>query len=358
MECLASLEISCAMQHAFIEGMASMDKDDSPLKTAVFLDGRPGHEKQTLGIVRALGRLRPLQITEIRVDRRPLLKEVCAWGRYFLGSNDVAPSSDQGHYDLLIGTGSRTHIPMLSQKRRSRALCVTCMAPSSLLIGRFDLCCVPEHDGIPAGKNVLLTIGPPNCARPAAGHDPKRGLILLGGVDEKSHSWNSAEIIAYVQDLATRERRKRWTVSSSPRTPQETVFLLEELAKKMENIEFFRYENTAPGWVEEQYAANGTVWVTADSMSMVYEALSSGCHVGILPVAWKRRNSKFNRSERSLLEHDLAVSFKDWRDGTALWVSHAPLDEAGRCAGAILKMLRQKENAVAEKACSGRPEPL
>ena len=128
--------------------------------------------------------------------------------------------------------------------------------------------------------------------------------------------------------------------------PYETVLLMEGVAKELENVEFFRYENTASGWVEEQYARNGTVWVTADSMSMVYEALSSGCDVGILPVVWKKQNSKFIRSERYLLEHGLAVSFKDWQDGGALWQANAPLDEAGRCAEAIIKMMHHNESKV------------
>ena len=331
-----------------LQMMGLMDKGAyQPLKVAVFLDGRPGHEKQTQGIVKALHRLHPLEVTEIRISRKPFGRELWSWVGYFLGLKSLVTST-QGPFDLLIGTGSHTHIPMLTYKRDSHALCVTCMAPLPILRGRFDLCCVPEHDGIPAGSNVLLTVGPPNCSASSSEHDRNRGLILLGGVDEKSHHWNSSEIIAKVQDLAVREGGKTWTVSSSPRTPQETIFLMDEVAKKLENVEFFRYENTASGWVEEQYACNGTVWVTADSISMVYEALSSGCNVGILPVVWKKRNSKFIRSERYLLEHGLAVSFAAWRDGVALWKSNAPLDEAGRCAEAIITMMHKREKGAAE----------
>jgi uncharacterized protein len=72
-------------------------------------------------------------------------------------------------------------------------------------------------------------------------------------------------------------------------------------------------------------------------MSMVYEALSAGCHVGILPVVWKRKNNKFSRSEMYLLEHGLVVSFQDWREGTAQWKLHEPLNEAGRCAEEIMR---------------------
>lgn len=327
--------------------MDVMDRGEGlPLKVAVFLDGSPGHEKQTLGIVRALRRLHPLEETEIRIVRRSPGQEAWAWLRYLLGL-DSPPAGIQGAFHLLIGTGSHTHIPMLSSKRHCHALCVTCMAPSILLRGRFDLCCVPEHDGIAARDNVLLTIGPPNCSIPSAEHDQSRGLVLLGGVDEKSHFWNSVEIAESVRTLAITEKDKRWTVSSSPRTPAATIILMEGLAKELENVEFFRYENTASGWVEEQYGGNGTVWVSADSMSMIYEALSAGCNLGIIPVAWKDRNNKFSRSERFLLEHGLVVSFDAWKKGAARWNSREPLDEAGRCAQAILDKLQSMRRGPA-----------
>ena len=311
------------------------------LKVAVFLDGSPGHEKQTLGIVKALQRLHPLEVTEIKVSRQSLWQDAWAWIKYLVGM-DFRANSARNHYDMLIGTGAHTHIPMLSCKRLSDVFCVTCMTPVRILMGRFDLCFIPQHDGIPAGNNIFITVGPPNCSEAEAGHDQNKALILLGGVDQKSHHWSSAEISAYIRDLVSTENRMEWTISSSPRTPMESVSQIEKLADHLDHVTFFRYENTAPGWVEKQYSKNGTVWVTADSMSMVYEALTAGCHVGILPVAWKNEKNKFKRSERYLLDHGLVVSFKAWKEGEAHWNENKPLDEAGRCADEILRKWYQK----------------
>ena len=117
---------------------------------------------------------------------------------------------------------------------------------------------------------------------------------------------------------------------------------MEKIAGQYENITFFRYESTPTGWIEKQYYKNSSVWVTADSMSMVYEALSAGCHVGILPVVWKNQHNKFKRSETYLLEQGLVVSFTDWRAGTARWKLHEPLNEAGRCAEEIMRRWLKK----------------
>jgi hypothetical protein len=80
-----------------------------PLKVAVFLDGSPGHEKQTMGIVKALQGLHPLEVTEIKTGHTSPWQEAWAWIRYFLGM-DVPSTSAQVSYDLVIGTGSHTHI--------------------------------------------------------------------------------------------------------------------------------------------------------------------------------------------------------------------------------------------------------
>ena len=255
---------------------------------------------------------------------------------------DFQADSAREQYDLLIGTGSHTHIPMLSCKRHSDALCVTCMAPSRILLGRFDLCFIPQHDGISAGNNIVITVGPPNCSEAEEGHDQNKALILLGGVDLKSHHWSSAEIGANIRDLVLTEKRMEWTISSSPRTPMETVTLIEKMTHDLDHVTFFRYENTESGWIERQYSANGTVWVTADSMSMVYEALSAGCRVGILPVIWKNEKNKFKRSEKYLLDHGLVVSYQAWKEGAAQWNVNQPLHEAGRCADEIMKKWYQK----------------
>ena len=315
--------------------------DYRPLKVAVFLDGTPGHEKQTKGIVHALGRLIPLDVTELKIERQSPLRDVWLWVRY-LFSLDSFDAGGHGKYDVLIGTGSHTHISLLSCKKNSSALAFTCMAPLWFVRNRFDLCFVPQHDGIKPGKHVFLTTGPPNSAEAGKAHDQNKGLILLGGVDIKSHYWNSEEIAGYVQELVSKETDKEWIISSSPRTPKETVSLIENLALQFYNVTFFKYEDTSPGWVEEQYGKNNTVWVTADSMSMIYEALSAGCTVGILPVVWKNRNNKFKRSEDFLLDHGLVASFAAWRQGNPGWKVKQPLNEAGRCAAEIVKIWRRK----------------
>ena len=133
------------------------------LRIAAMLDGRPGHEKQTMGILAALQKRRRIEIIRVKVGRLSLLDEVVETSRLFLPiSPDWATGWPEGKVDLLLGTGSRTHLPMLSYKKKYAVPVVTCMSPPIYLRHRFNLCLVPEHDGVAAGNNILLTIGAPN----------------------------------------------------------------------------------------------------------------------------------------------------------------------------------------------------
>jgi len=306
------------------------------MRVIAFFDGRPGHEKQTRGILHALREMVELEIIERRVPQRSL------WGDIldFLcllrpGQGDYDSSFPEG--DLLIGTGSRTHFPMLRAKKQTGLPVVTCMTPAVFLRKQFDLIFAPEHDGVDARDNIIRTIGPPNCATITEEKISGRGLILIGGIDRKSHFWSSSDIEGYVRQIAKRENDVQWTIATSPRTPAETVQRLDVLAQEISNLRLFRFEETASGWIERQYSECMRVWVTADSMSMIYEALSAGCRVGLLPLRWKKKNSKFRRSEEFLSRNGMVVSYLNWLSGTEVRQTKQPLNEAKHCAEEILK---------------------
>jgi len=310
----------------------------TPLEIVAFFDGRPGHEKQTRGILSALSRLTPLSVHERWVRPGSVLKSLKAWIQYFRCRIRPDPRSESRMtIDLIIGTGTHTHLPMLMLKERSGARVVTCMTPAYPLIRRMDLCFVPMHDGVAAGGNRFTTVGPPNTAHPMGAKNPQKGLILIGGIDEKSHRWSTGRILSQIQSLLQKESSLRWTLSSSPRTPQETIAAVAALAARHPHAEFFRSESTPAGWIEKQYSENQTVWVTADSISMVFEALTAGCRVGLLPVAWKGSHSKIKRSVDYLIAHRWVTPFETWSTGGRLVGGETELNEARRCAEEILK---------------------
>ncbi len=310
----------------------------STLSVIALVDGRPGHEKQTMGIIQALQRRVPVQVIRIKVEKFRFFDELIQTCRLYLPSCKAGLSHPEvSKADLLIGTGSRTHLPMLLYKKKYAIPAITCMTPAVHLQKRFDLCFVPEHDHASARKNIMRIVGSPNCCQNKKQHCKECGLILLGGVDSKSHHWDDRQVVQMVEKIVKREDKLFWTISSSPRTPKDTVLMVKQLLEKYENIHFFDYRDTPPGWVEEQYDKNQVVWVTSDSISMVYEAISAGCSVGILPMQWLKENSKFKRNETLLLERRLVTSFTSWEQGEMIYGENIELKEAQRCADRILQ---------------------
>lgn len=308
-----------------------------PLTIVAFFDGTPGHEKQTRGILAALAAITPIHVSKKEIPHPCFSAQVKDWMHYLVSFAIPRQQAEPDQsVDIIIGTGSQTHIPMFLYNKAYRAKIVTCMTPNFPLRRKMDLCFVPQHDGLNPGNNIVVTIGPPNTATFTGDHDINCGLILVGGLDKKSHTWNSDKTMAQIESIIKKEPAKKWTISSSPRTPEDMIRLLEKFASDSFNTEFFKSADTPDGWIEKEYAKNKTVWVTADSISMVYEALTAGCNVGILPVYWKKKNSKFQKSEAYLIQNRRVTPYDMWLASNQV-TNEAPLDEAARCAREILQ---------------------
>lgn len=301
-----------------------------------FYDGRPGHEKQTAGILERLKEKVDLQVVSIQVDRPSVFRQGLDLLRYL---TSLLPAVEQRLMacDFLIGTGTQTHLPMLAQKRQLGIPAITCMTPAPYLQKHFDLIFAPQHDEAGEGDNIFTTIGPPNSNCNQRKHVAGRVLVLIGGIDPSSHRWDTEDVIGAIEKLAGKEPKKEYIISSSPRTPPDTVTRLKKLAEGSQGIRFFDFHDTPSGWVEKEYGLCQEVWVTGDSISMVYEALSSGCQVGIIPVHWLKKDSKFSKSEEYLWHSGFTRTLEDFLSGKEIPGGVTELNEAGRCADEIIR---------------------
>jgi len=306
------------------------------LKIKAFWDTREGHVKQTRGIINALADITPVDVTDVFVQKDGIWTTISDLYFFICSIFKNIKGAQSSQFDILIGTGSHTHIPMLTDKQKSEKA-VTCMTPDWPLGKFFNLCFIPEHDLPQKADNDFITTGPPNTAVDRKQHDPGKGLIVIGGVDKKTHKWNSEEIIWQISCIVKREPDIYWTLSTSPRTPAEMNSMCEKLEEKFSNMKFMPFEQTSRGWIEEQYAIAEYTWVSADSVSMVYEALTAGCHVGVLSVTWKNQNNKIARSIGLLEKSRKIVTFEGWKSSNAAWSANESLNEAERCALEIVK---------------------
>jgi mitochondrial fission protein ELM1 len=290
-----------------------------PLVVWRFIDGKPGHENQSLGLANALAELLPVDVRTLAVRG--------GWRRWpgLLAGRCVADAALPPP-DLLVGAGHATHLPMLVCRRRRGGRIVVLMRPS-LPRRWFDLCVIPQHDAVAVADGVLLSRGVLNTLRPAAHKDPQLGLILVGG-PSAHYRWDAAALCAQIGEIARRDLR-RWVVATSRRTPAETSQALGRIAAA--NLTLVPHEQTAPGWLAGQLQPAAVAWVTEDSVSMLYEALTAGAACGVLPVP-VRRAGRVRAGLQGLLADGLVTSFAAWQRDGRLAAPDQPLGEAARCA--------------------------
>jgi hypothetical protein len=291
-----------------------------PLVLWRFKDGKPGHEKQTQGLCDALARRTTVRILEIPVERG--WKNLLHWltGRFPAGHDLPAP-------DLLIGAGQATHLPLLAARRAFGGRTVVLMRPS-LPLALFDLCLIPEHDAPPRRANVIPTLGALNNLIPQGRHVPDQGLILVGG-PSGHFQWDSRAVARQIGELVRTRTDMAWTLTTSRRTPPEFLGHLDAAP-----LELCPVETTPPGWLEDRLHRAGEAWVTPDSVSMVYEALTAGCRVGLFDLP-ARPGSRVARGVMDLKSKGYVSAFPSGPDRPV--VAGVILNEADRCARIILE---------------------
>lgn len=295
----------------------------APLVIWALSDGRAGHVNQTRGLVNALAATRGSEAHWIDAPGPARALMQLAMSRFPAGDRLPRPG-------LVIGAGHRTHLPLLAARRATGARAVVLMRPT-LPARCFDLCIVPEHDGV-TGENIVVTRGALNAVAPGATKDARAGLLLIGGPSRHS-GWNAAAIVQAVRDIALRDRDVQWTLTTSRRTPADSVRALQAL--ELSNLRVVRFADTDPQWLPQQLASASRAWVTEDSVSMVYEALTARTLVGLIPVP--RQGTHRVARGMDMLVRDRLVTPLDWyRAGNAMFVPDVPFDESERVARLIL----------------------
>ncbi len=275
-----------------------------------------------MGLIRALEALHPLDVHTI--DALPGWKALLG----YFGLN-VTPVKTLPSPDLIIGAGHGTHLSMLMAKR-SRGGRTVVLMKQSLPTDWFDLCVIPEHDDVPVANNIMLTHGVLNTIVPGKEQDAAKGLILIGG-PSSHYQWDETQLASALQLIVSHDEI-HWMLTTSRRTPDTAVEKLRSLSS--DKLELIPWQQTRRNWVAEQLKTASKVWITEDSVSMLYEALTSGATCGILPVP-HTKDSRISDSVQKMVKDRVVTSFTDWQASGALDNIAASFNEAARVAGEI-----------------------
>ncbi|MGA9698068.1 ELM1/GtrOC1 family putative glycosyltransferase [Acinetobacter sp. ANC 3781] len=240
-------------------------------------DGKAGHRSQAVGLYKAMQRQSADEVTfeEILIDQLPIFSLVSAMFKKSIVTLKQPP-------DYIFGVGSHTQLRvLLLGKVFPQAKTVILMKPN-FPVNWFDYAIIPEHDGVDASEHVITTQGALNPIVNEQRHQPNRFLIALGG-SSKRHHWNEEKVLDAIQQIVNLHPQAEIILTTSRRTPEEFLAHLNEKSFKSQ-LKIFPVEKTPQGWIFEEMQKAKAVWVTEDSVSMIFEALTAGCQVGIIEI--------------------------------------------------------------------------
>ena len=292
------------------------------LSILLLSDGKPGHFNQSKGLAEALARHTPSEVNIIELPLGSWWKKI----RYATAQLASLPKPD-----IIIGAGHRTHVPLLYLGRKMKARSIVMMRPS-LPTRLFDLCLIPEHDlkNRALKTNVIPTVGALNriIANKAKSH---QGLILIGG-PSKEFAWHESSLLEAVAEIS-RTNNHIWHLTDSRRTP---IGFMESVSPSP--VILHPHQDTSADWLPNQLQQASEVWVTEDSVSMIFEALSSGAAVGLLPMKRLKENGKIQQTIKRLIDSNSLTTYSSWLAQRKLSPAPTILNEADRCA----KIITQK----------------
>ncbi len=299
-------------------------KERGPRRLVIwrFADGKSGHDNQSFGLAEALAEQLECEILTLSPLSAPKALACLVAGR---GFSDLSPDPD-----LILGAGHATHLSMLAARRSRGGRAVVLMTPT-LPRRLFDLCLIPEHDQIKEDPGTVVTRGALNRVRPGS-KLANYGLILVGG-PSRHFAWHDEAVLQQIRSIIERDAGTRWTLTTSRRTPGE--FSRKLLALESTNVSVKPVTQTPSGWLVQELGRASKVWVTEESASMVYEALSGGAAVGLLSLEAKRPN-RVSRGIDRLVTAGTVVRFENWFQGNDLEAPKSALSEAQRCAAVII----------------------
>lgn len=293
----------------------------APLVVWQLTDGKPGHEHQTLGLIRAMERLMPVQTIRIDLRQQPVGIMDILMRRF---PNDYPEPS------LVLGAGHGTHLALLAAKLATGGRTVVLMKPS-LPLSWFDYVIMPQHDHPPHQPHVMGTYGVLNPVTPAPALKQDRGLMLLGG-PSKRHGWDEEGMVSQLKAVLAAHPNVQWQISTSRRTPEHTFLEIRNIAP---HAKVWSDSETPQGWVEQQLQEAGQVWVSEDSVSMIFESLTAGGQVGVLQTP-RLQEDRITQAIDQLLVQRWLTSFESWRKSGVL--QRAPrFCEADRAADWLLR---------------------
>ncbi len=248
--------------------------------------------------------------------------------------------------DIVISAGRKTFPIARYIKKQSKAKIVQLMHPGFPAWG-IDLLVVPEHDGFTPNSKTMVTIGAPNRVQPdflnqeaaiwerTLSHlKTPRMAVLLGG-DTKGITFTQQDGIKLAEQVqALTLGQGSLLVSSSRRTPKVFADSFKSAIKQPMHFHDPAISRSNPYYAF--LALSGAIVATADSVSMMSEA----CTTGKPAYIYKPTQFEAPKHQR-LLSKLLYNNYSTLSDGSKPISSPIPkLETSNQVAARIKEMIK------------------
>ena len=287
-------------------------------------DGKAGHRSQALGLFKAMQKQTNIDLTfeEISIDHLPLLSLLTAYKKQKHAAVSQQP-------DYIFGVGSHTQLRVLLMGKVFPCAKTVILMKPNFPLSWFDHVVIPEHDGVLERENVIVTQGALNPIENEQRHIANRILIALGG-SSKRHIWNADKVMSAIQQIVQQNMQCDIILTSSRRTPADFLPAVAQQSFASQ-LQIFPVEETPQGWIFEEMQKAEAVWVTEDSVSMIYEALTAGCKVGIIQID-RAKEDRITHSVEHLIDQKIVSNARQ----IAELYSTTAFKEAERVANRML----------------------
>lgn len=278
----------------------------APLKVLILSDGKPGHYHLSEGIVAAARRLRPLDVRRLEL-RRPyvlstrVLSALVNLGMppervltlvYGIDPKMLEPAS------LVVSAGGKTLAANIAAAQLLGAKNVFYGSLRRFKPDDFSLV-LTSYRAVATRPRHAMTlkpsgVDPDDLPRPQTGDAQTMGVLIGGptrGIGFSANDWR--QLYSFLASMHA-ERRARAIVSNSRRTPPSVSDEIAQRAKDPASgiARFIDVRTAGSGTLEQLFAESDTVLCTADSSSMLSEAI------------WLRRRTIALMPERAWLTLD------------------------------------------------------
>ncbi len=289
----------------------------TPLKVIFLADTRPGHYHLAQGVIAALTRLRPVEVTRIEVKRKWIVPT--RWLRRRINAKTFFPprmlrmayridAYALPKADLVVSAGGETQMPSICV---ARFLGIASFFCGSLLRGlgpeNFSLIISSYDRDAGSDRHMVVlkpsSIDPDALKRPVSvpRYGPERhpqlaGLLIGGNAGPFRYRRKEWErLLAFAAEVS-KAWGTRWLVSTSRRTPGYVADRIAELAKNESSIaRFIDYRTQGPGTLPQIFTAAEIIVCTEDSSTMISEAVSARLPViGVAPAAHRFTDEEQN----------------------------------------------------------------